>query len=472
MTMGMVFVASMFPVGLHNARKTAEATIQMIESHNAAVAAELNIGDIRLSHHQKMVSTAAIASYSYIDTTPSVVNDAIYEYINKYTFNRNNMLPGFYNTVHFLARPNIFYNDYNSGVKRVILADFEYEYDSSSYWNHFHTTYLYADSSLFTASNDAEILSSMPCPLTTFDEPYGPFYLSNISNYVISDKTIWYPETTVAVHDIGKIMCPVIDETSEGVLEQVNRLAGGSYDLTSVAARQNLLYPAIYDVAMEQKFNWAVFYQEDGNGNLPKSLIIFILKQGVGSNSRYAVQTPVSMVLDTPADPYYNYVTGTKGGCIGMSTATAMLGANYDCVFPVPWRVYLPNPIVDDLATAASGDVASFTVGQNIAQLLREGSVLIDADPEGGIWNAANQLRNTAGKIFRVKEVQLADPVAQTYNIVLNTSIGDAGKPNSLFSFWVFPPPVIRDASGAFVDFGDNQPVVDIIVKPFEFDKR
>ncbi|MBN2842002.1 MAG: prepilin-type N-terminal cleavage/methylation domain-containing protein, partial [Sedimentisphaerales bacterium] len=325
--MGMVFVASMFPVGLHNSRKNVEQTINAIESHNAAVMAELVFNNT--------ITRDEEALEQYVANVGNVitVSNLKYSYFNEY--NKGDGYT-FLNEVHFIPKPNIFADSIVPAYSgRVFIADLEYEfYENGSIVNFLDISNLPFSSvatpfSLLASQNDSVFLNTA-ANIGSETNLFGTYcynYSFDSNGYLIDNSgTPSFPLSG----DIGRICCPIVDENHPDVVA-----LAGNYDQYNVMQRRNRLYPAIYRVALQQKYTWAAAYKEigrDNQGKEPYQLSIFILKQG-GDNARYAMQNPVWQKLARPADPYYPYLHASAGEQINIPIpeGVSYRSAEYDC---------------------------------------------------------------------------------------------------------------------------------------------
>lgn len=460
--MGMVFVSSMFPVGLHNSRQNVERTINAIESHNAAIMAEMMIDSNLNGAVGRLLDDYGPSGTDTLDSSEA------YDYIDQSFFNE---LTGGANPnqVHFIPRPNIMVGGAGNGS--VVIADFEYEYNITTYYNLTEYAWDMSSSSgpgIFNSKFKGDQLLPFSLLASNYDPLDGVTFpqtlCKNFSNYEIKyissftsclflkDFNETYP-TSPLTGDIGRICCPVVDENHPEVIE-----LAGSYDPYDIADRLGQLYPAIYKVALKQKYTWAVAYSERKDKSKPFDLSIFILKQG-GDNARYAVQNPETSVVYNPDETYRGKDKDTYIA-IGKSLPDYLNG-NYDCRFPVPWLVYVDYPVYN---------TNSFVVNSKIADILRPGSVLIDADPQyvsSAKPTDTFEDNNSVGGIFRVKDIKPetfdVNGNVLTYKVTLQTNLNDGGGNNYLFAFWVFPPAIDRTTG----EFMDEQPVIDVIQKKY-----
>jgi len=118
-----------------------------------------------------------------------------------------------------------------------------------------------------------------------------------------------------------------------------------------------------------------------------------------------------------------------------------------DRMFPVPWLIDLDVFAINDYDNPpVTGYWDRFLVNENVAALLREGSVLIDAD---SIYDGTMN-----GFVYEVKEVS-PTATAGVFLVKLTGNLQDL-----LQYFWVFPPRVEREADGTFIGYGEESPVV------------
>ncbi len=478
--MGMVFVASMFPVGLHNSRINVDNTMNSIEAHNSDVNVELIIDRAHKDLAQRI--------YTDYNATASI--DTINEYLQRSFFNEEKG-DGFRGTVHFIPRPNMFVKSSVAAISdRVFITDLEFEdnpyygrpinytecvyyqfnYTGNDYAANFGTDY-FVFSPLASAFDPMDGVTFGPSAVNTANTAAASNYI--LSNFVTSTYKILLDNSPVATPltgDIGRICCPVIDESSPEVNDYCIKNFGSNMFLNH-AIRQGVLYPAIQKIALEQKYNWAVAYSERDNrsSDEPIQLYIFILKQIGGSSLRYPVQNPAWSYLRYYNFPYADVITTQGENIVAYDTSqNPMLDPQYDCRFPVPWLVYIDQPytnynLAESNSLNSSNDSFKFTINTQIGRMLLPDTYIIDADPEPGM-NIS--LYNRYGDLYKIKDVK---PVLDgtgtiiSYEVTLYTSINTSGSSNSLFRFWFFPPAYNRTTG----EFADEQPVIDVIQKPY-----
>jgi hypothetical protein len=106
-----------------------------------------------------------------------------------------------------------------------------------------------------------------------------------------------------------------------------------------------------------------------------------------------------------------------------------------------------------------------FSVDASIGDILRVGSVIIDADVDDLLApDITNSINYGSGEVYKVIDRQ-SDGAAGRWLITLDRRLE-----NDLASFWVFPPAIVRTGSGAAdYEFEDSQPVIDFIKVKVDF---
>jgi len=335
--------------------------------------------------------------------------------------------------LHVLLKPNILVDSLD-----VVVDDLEIDVTGYNYIGYLIDTGQY---------NIADI-----------DLPFWSHDSTNILDY--QDLTDYY------FGDIGYAMSPPVDESDS----KVQLMMYNTGFIPGTPRYIVTLNRVIFDVSMERKYSWCAFYREPGNNYNSIEYYIVTLRNS-SRETRYAIQSTNSFVFTDTTDPLYT-------GRPPYLTIDNMVGpANQDRLFPVPWRVFLSNDTIDNytqyywgnspdgLIPADQKQPAVFPVRPEIGMMLRTGSILIDADPPdlGNPFAEYGRVAGGSGNIYEVAKVEWDDSISM-YWITLRTSLAD----DDLFSFWFFPPPVIRD--GGPIRFDDFQPVVNVTKKIIKFD--
>ena len=367
LTMGIIFVAGQFPLGLANARKIAEETRSEVDAHNAAIMAELQIAPL--------------------DPTTFIGDD------DTYFVNRDE-------DVHYLPRPNA----------RLLTAGIP------------NIDNLVMDDPLLT------YYKTLPVAGQKYYEsgPPANHPLHPVTYYPITG----FPDGVLLPENIGKIVSPPVDETDQDVQARLNHLGASIGNINR----------AVFDVATARRnFNIAQFYQHIGNNRF--RFFVFTLR---GSNKRlgYAVQDLSNLVVpDYLQSERFRY-------------------------FPIPWQVRLPV-FIDFI-----GDTSQYSqnnpefpppdrliVHENVAAILRPGSILIDADFENPSTTWADN-----GYVYEVSEI---NQDINGYFMRLRTVLED-----NLHNFWVFPPGKDPDNIDSITNepsWANTQPVVKVTQKIVTF---
>jgi len=331
--------------------------------------------------------------------------------------------------LHMLLKPNVLVD-----TLEVVVDDMEVDDNGYNYVEHL-------------------IIVDLDYTLANIDLPFWSRDLTNSLDYL--------PLTNVYLGDIGYTMSPPVDESDPKVEQLIN--SGWA------------LEQAIYVVSLQRKYSWCAFYREPDDRYNSIEYYIVTLRNS-SRDVRYAVQTTKSFVFQGVDDPLFvdRPLEWPIEGMVGP--------ADDDRLFPVPWRVFLDDEALingtwyywgqtpNGLIPANQQPPAVFSVRPAVGMLLRTGSILIDADPPDGLPPANfARVAGGSGNIYEVAKVEAEKDVVGNiirYWITLRTSLAD----DDLFSFWFFPPPVLRDKAGNFVGFDDFQPVVNVTKKIIKFD--
>lgn len=428
LSLGLVFVACQFPVGIDAVRDVVDETNKIIDAHNSQVMLELE--------------------FQRLKTLPNYDPKLIWD--NRE--NNYNPPPSGYPTtdvmtMHVLAKPNVLADSlllYNNKW-RVVIDDPEYY--------------------------EAYITGA---PLNTF--PLWPFWSHN-SIYAgayqnFTDAFIGF------IGDIGNIMSPPVDESDPQV---VGLLPTSGYDPTYINDRIKYLHPAIFEESLKRNYSWAAMYHENSN-----EYYIFTLRHPK-KQVRYAVQHPDSFRIfqEKPRDPYgpikfsvEPLIAPTNGTWPSMIYPEPYVPTPsdppvlQDRMFPIPWRVCL-GEYSQRYRVSSGGSFYyedkwagpdSFRIPEEIAHILRTGSIIVDADPADNDSDTIGPLTTRgSGQIYEVSEIFLDD--ANQYWMRLRTDLYD-----DLHYFWVFPPPIKRGVDNALgYEFEDTQPVVEVTKKIINF---
>ncbi|MBI9017394.1 MAG: type II secretion system protein [Phycisphaerae bacterium] len=520
LTMGMVFVATQFPIGLNNSKKVAETTVNAAATHNAAILFEKEMA--RVGERGRDLRNG----YGTITGTTDLDNAMLDVY-----------MPA---TIHYMPRPNVYADN-----DTLVVDDVEWVYavdgtsvdgTSKPYWNNNDCRYYLLNKGV---GDDGEELSintdnekSKRDHYRHLDPPfwqYSPYYpdtsslpyLRNLSdnkerykaledesgangyvdNYPTPSGDNWpdnfSPYTIDFIGAIGSIVEPQIDYSDPEIALKTRMAAKvGENDISylyshTAIERIDYLYPEIYKKALESRYNMAAFYTDDkigylnsggtfviGNNN-PRYMYIFTLRQNTKPNIRYAIQDPESFAFDS-ANLNFPMHTGAP------LVAPIPYDAGYDRIFPVPWRVFLDDfsrkhpTAFPEMSTVNQyrdfndidrfvhpwNESQSFSVDASIGEILRVGSVIIDADVEDRVpATAANKdikIRSGSGQAYKITDRQ-PDGGTDRWIITLDRVLE-----NDLASFWVFPPAIVRFDDGTY-EFEDTQPVIDYVKVQVDF---
>jgi len=233
LTMGMVFVACQFPVGMMNSRKIAETTLSGIDAHNSQAMVGLQLEGI--------IKELGFPSYAMEHRDSNV---------------------------HLLVKPNV-RADKVSGNWQLILDDLEpYPYALPPYPSY--------ESYVMDPVNGLGQL-----------EPRWLFW-SQRNNLVTG--TVYQDFTTYFIGDIGNMMCPPVDISDRGVQKYLQRFANpGLGELNAAifdtAMKRNYSWCALY-----RCMDWNIDYTK------PRKYCFYIFTLRTENKSlRYAVQSPVNV---------------------------------------------------------------------------------------------------------------------------------------------------------------------------------
>jgi hypothetical protein len=253
--------------------------------------------------------------------------------------------------------------------------------------------------------------------------------------------------TTYFIGDIGNMMCPPVDISDRWVQKYLQRFTNpGLGELNA----------AIFDTAMKKNYSWCALYRcmeptDLLNHHLSRKYCFYIFTLRTENKSlRYAIQSPENIAI---------------GNAVAAS-------ANYDRVFPVPWRIDLNNG--SSMAAIfqryyirpANGGTKNnpilpapriFELNPAHAKLLQAGSIIVDADPEleePWVLPAIATPWVDNGYVYEVEEVTYTDDGRCL--LKLRKELED-----DLRYIWVFPPAVV-DRSTVPPTFADLQPVVNV----------
>ena len=333
--------------------------------------------------------------------------------------------------LHMLLKPNYLVDDTQL---QLVVDDLEYDVNGDNYINYLING------------------PSPPSPAHLNTEIDLPFWSQDSTNLLLPN---YQDRTDAFLGDIGYAMSPPVDESNPEVEQLIN--SGWA------------LETAIFEVSLKRKYSWCAFYHEPSGDNYNSIEYYIVTLRNASRDVRYAIQTPASFVFTDITDPLF-------AGRPSYLTIDNMVGpADQDRLFPVPWRVFLDDTaLVDgtwyywgqtpDGLNPGNQPPAVFSVRPAVGMLLRTGSIIIDADPPDGIPPANfARVAGGSGNIYEVAKVEWDDDIGR-YWITLRTPLD-----NDLFSFWFFPPPVLRDGVN-FDGFDDFQPVVNVTKKIIRFD--
>jgi len=369
LTMGMMFVAVQFPVGMLNARHVRDTTVNLVESHNASVMLEL-----QLRAKYKSGGSAGLGK-------TIVTGDS---------------------NIHLLVKPNVWVEAFPP--KLVVYDPEEIVLEGTSpeplFWSH---------------------QPPLEDPFVAFTEDY--------------------------VGDIGAVVLPAVGETDQAVVDYLLSLGIDPQVATEVQWNE-----AMFEVALsKRRYSWSALYRclDKGAGARTYRFYTFTLRAGI-SEARYAMQDDADNGIVFPIAP------------------------SDDRRFPVAWRINLNDPgfgLVDEGFTernyigSGSSDTNTnpanlipdrFPLTPELVDILQPGSILIDADIERSGTNWQDN-----GYVYEVQEV-VEGP--NGFELRLRQRLQD-----DLNFVWVFPPAIERDASGFFLGFADQQPVVKVSEKVVRF---
>ena len=437
LAIGLIFLACQFPVGMFSARDNVDQTRKVIETHNSQVMTEVQLS---------LVNTSRI-----LDKRSNQGNWRLDKWHPK-SIRANCDIT----RIHFLPKPNV----YASGAPELVLDDPE---GAEGYMAYLLTP---IDINLGAPYNYKFTKGTL--------EPEPPFWSHHSKNSSVYGISGFAFRTNMFLGDIGQVMSPPVDETDPKVQELIRRmeLDLGPYNPLDPAHRLQYLHPAIFEVSLDSNYSWAAFYSEGDS-----QYYIFTLRNP-RKEVRYAVQDEASFYyLDPP-----NFWNGPAGhprprDCYGeiydaaiqpvgdWPPAAAPGAAGADRVFPIPWRVclgpfskrYRVRDYYEDMEDDQPWD-STFRIPEAVADILRPGSILIDADPADNDHDGTGPLTTRgSGQLYEVSEVFI-DPDGY-FQVRLRTGLRD-----DLHYFWVFPPPIIRYGDGSY-DFDDWQPVVSVTKK-------
>ncbi|MBN2376729.1 MAG: prepilin-type N-terminal cleavage/methylation domain-containing protein [Sedimentisphaerales bacterium] len=426
LAMGLVFVACQFPVALSVCRDVVDNTREVVESHNSQMMIELKLREANL----EMIVDRRSATFE----------------------------PGDF---HMLLKPNVLADAPNPPQPRVVLDDFEQDPLVMDYGFNFVYYLIHGTAPPFEFTGYG---------INNIDLP---FWSQDASNLALPAFNPW---TEYFLGDIGYTMSPPVDESDSQV--QLIMAQSGLYP--GDVGYEQTLNRAIYNVSLGRKYSWCAFYHEPENDNYNSIEYYIVTLRNSSRDVRYAKQTQKSLVFKGVADPLFNDrpLEWPIEGMVG--------DAEDDRLFPVPWRVFLDDIALNDTMYYWGGETtglnpqnqppAVFSVRRAVGMMLRTGSILIDADPPDLFWSYETQhyyrVAGGSGKVYEVAKVE-PDPAypysggqPTRYLVTLRTSLDE----DDLFSFWFFPPPVLRDGSGNFIGFDDFQPVVNVTKKIIKFD--
>jgi len=394
LALGLVFVACQFPVAISQSRDVLEMTTSQIDAHNSGILLKLAIDQTGTSET--------------LDSRPG-----------GYTPPSTDLA-----TLHALPKANVLWeqaaiqNGVTGNTWQVVIDDPER-----------YGGYLIG-----------KALS-----------PVWPFWSHRPPN-----ESDYLPVTTCYIGDIGNMMCPAIDRTSQAVEEHMVELMGAhgfDYSSDPVVYRSWLDY-AIFHKAIESKYSWAALYHENRG-----QFYIFTFFQA-RADVRYPAQVWESFEMHQGAqgEPY------TDPPDL-LPTAADM---EYDRRFPVFWRVWLGNEYVatnrrfriDQSSYLDTGILEGpdrFLVPAEVGIMLQRGSVIVDGDPlDMDFDGTGNRTTGLSGEVYEVRDS--VDQGDGTFLLTLKGALRD-----DLHYAWIVPPAVKRDGgTGAIIDYEDFQPVVNV----------
>ncbi|MBN1765614.1 MAG: hypothetical protein JW860_10180 [Sedimentisphaerales bacterium] len=233
LTLGLVFVASQFPLGLYNTRRIAETTINAIDSNNAREMIELQIGAI---------DRDLSPSLSYIGTDPSksyIINDG---------------------WVHLLRQPNIRPEIPGQDGYNMLMDDpgGEYFYDGK-----------------------------MPEKILKFNQSGFPG-VGELPRFYSVDE-----DDYLARINFGALVSPPVDQSDPRIYDYFKASNYKYYDVNFDSTNETKLFykhlgEAIYEVAMTRNQCWRALYRYVGGHEYNIYIFNFDWKN---KYARYAVQT-------------------------------------------------------------------------------------------------------------------------------------------------------------------------------------
>ena len=449
LAIGLIFLACQFPVGMFSARDNVYQTRKVLETHNSQVMMEVQLS---------LVDPSRI-----LDNRGDQINWRLDKWHPKNVHADKDIT-----RIHFLPKPNVYVNP-PTGAPTLVLDDPEGLEGKMAY--------------LLT---EIDIDLGPPYNYKFKKDPSEPEPLFWSELIPVTDPLPLPATTVVFLGDIGHIMSPPVDETDPKVQKVIRRmeLYSDPYDPLDPDHRLDYLHPAIFEVSLESNYSWAAFYKEG-----EEQYYIFALRNP-RKEVRYAVQAWDSFYYLNPPNFWngpasrprprdcYGEIYDVEIQPVGdWPEPPAPDDAEFDRVFPVPWRVCL-GPFSRRYIWAgknSSGDYnyrdsdwneapQVFEIPEAVADILRPGSILIDADPADNDHDGIGRLTSTgSGQLYEVSEVFVEND--ETYWVRLRTRLHD-----DLHYFWVFPPPVLRDEDGNFMGYDDWQPVVSVTKKVIEID--
>ena len=466
LTLGMLMVSMQFPIGILNAQKAVEATQAQVSQQNALVQLELEINTILFNN--STLADSMMLTGDKVGVHPMMKPNVYADYANDQPF------------------PTLVIDDPEYYAFRLVSYTLKIPY--LPFWFYYHQVQDQDDfTTAFTGIEEitTDYYNSIPTPV---DRPFG---------------------------DIGNMFCPPVGPTTPAVLDLLMN-EWGYIDVNDLNYNK-YMEEAIYEVAMKSEYSWSAFYSPDNFVYIfilkhnqtglryaiqdPASAYIDIVSP-LWVNDVNVVDLPYPNLLGNWNDLQPTmYVGLTKGTWpVGMYNG----GANYndgptrygngnaalatDRLLPVPWRVYLddvavlesapgedfgtlfvkhiddedglPSGFLNDLLEDKDDEVEtmqtpwSFSVRPRVAELLRPGSYILDGDPANGFPAPVNNLTTgLSGELYQVDTIEPDERFTDRFIVTLKTPLRD-----DLFSFWVYPPNVIRDGDGDY--FAEEQPVV------------
>ncbi len=465
LAIGLIFLACQFPVGLFASRDVVDQSRNLIESHNSQVMLEVQLSLV--PNLNQAIDTRG--KDEYYTNSPPGPDPAFPRFPFRDLWR-----------VHLLVKPNVLAYSLDTDTPRLVLDDLEG----------------FSDYIIKTSPDllNPTIFPEFPFwPYQYGDDPDNPNTFPLITPV---SNTVW----PLGLRDIGYMNSPPVDESDPEVQKRLQDAGVSPFiDLDEYYRALNL---AIFDTSLKRRYSWAAFTIEG-----EAQYYIFTFRQP-RKEVQYAMQIPESFLNPRIWDRSSNQPGSDyeAGGMFDSPPALPWpmmpahsdwdpLGFFGDRVFPVPWRVCLPpeywyrynwdssnHVLVDHIGPTA------FAAPAEIAAILRPGSILIDGDPDdphyinpNAVPGSARNPRTTtgSGNVYEVEEIlppgtwetdddthayyeltQLFASLPDTYLVRLRTNLRD-----HLHYFWVFPPPVIRDAFGNFMDYEDWQPVVGVTKK-------